>query len=137
MDEEFKKINRNWLIAFVIGMIIFGVAGYYVGFSAGHGISVERISQLEDELDSLEISYWKQVTLSEYLAIKTFDFTTEMASAGRGSVVLTNVNGSTRFDYTCSDSNIWSCELTEYDFVQGGTGGGGVLISEFHFTNRS
>ena len=82
-------------------------------------------------MDSLKVSYWKQVTLSEYLAMETFDFETERVSAGRGAVRLVGINHSTYFGYACLGDGLWSCGLTEYNSTDAENhprGGGGIVI---------
>ena len=128
-----KKDNGVLIVCLLAMIFVFSCGmftGYDFGFFAGVEDSSEQISQLEDRLDSLKVSYWKQVTLSEYLAMESFDFETERVHSGKGAVLLVGVNRSTYFGYACLDDGIWSCGLTEYNSTSienHPSGGGGVV----------
>ena len=107
-----KKNREVFIVCSLVMILVFSCGvftGYDFGFSAGSEDCSKQISQLEGKLDSLEVSYWKQVTLSEYLAMETFDFETKRLSAGDGVVVLTDLNSSTQFNYRCVSNSTSSC----------------------------
>ena len=106
---------REALTSNVSAVVFFSLSiGYEFGFASSRESS-EQISQLEDKLDDLRHDYWKQVTLTEYLAMGSFDFDTERVRAGKGAVLLVDVNHSRYFGYACLDDNMWSCGLTAYN----------------------
>ena len=136
VPEEYLNAHKKsgmQLLVLIAALVFSSLSiGYDFGFFAASEVSDERISQLEDKFNSLKANYWKQVTLSEYLAMETFDFETERVSSGKGEVLLVDVDRSTYFEYMCSDDWIWSCGLTEYNSTSVGVeghprGGGGVV----------
>ena len=136
-----KKLDRTLMAIFLsVVVVVSTLGGYGVGFSVANEASGGRISQLEGALDDLEHNYWRQVTLSEYLAMETFEFETKAVSGGRGAVLLVDVNRSTYFSYTCLADGIWSCGLTNYNStstknVYLGGGGGVSELTDVCITN--